>query len=92
MRKNVLVLLIGIFFVSFLLVSCDKGGIEGDVKEFAEKLCECEKMDGDEKMKCLEEFDKMEEEIEKKVKELDEAEQDKLQDLYEETLKNCLKE
>ncbi|HBS88147.1 MAG: hypothetical protein A2W91_05270 [Bacteroidetes bacterium GWF2_38_335] len=86
--KNLTLLIVAIFAISFILPSCG-GGLEGDVKALAEKRCECKKLDGDDKDKCKDELDEMEEGLEKKVKDMDKGEQEKLEKVYKETYEAC---
>lgn len=93
MKKSMLFLMAGMFLFS-LLTSCG-GGIDSEVKDLAEKRCECKKLEKEDKeddaTKCYEEMEKTEDELEKKMKDLDEKEQDRLEDLYDETYKACKK-
>lgn len=90
MKKNLLFLVAAIFVLGF--VSSCGGNMDSKVKELAEKKCECKKIENDEEaQKCYEELEKKEVELEKEIKDLDEKEQERLEDLYKETYKACKK-
>ena len=85
MKKYIFILLSS----TFLLFSC--GGLESQVEALAEKECECDSMEGDERRECRKEANEME----KKFKEaLDEAnpkpsEMEELEKLYKDKKHEC---
>lgn len=86
MKKVVLTL--SAFALVAMFAAC--GGPAADGKKLAEKRCECKKMEkGEDKDKCKEERDKMEEEMEQKYKDADEETLQKFDDAYDEVMKNC---
>ena len=63
MKKYIFILLSS----SFLLFSC--GGLESQVEALAEKQCECDSMEGDERRECEKELNEMEKKFKKAMDE-----------------------
>ena len=85
-KRKILVLFTSIFIFAF---GC--GGIDSDVVALAEKECECETLKGIEQDRCDEEYDEMEEKLDTRLDDMDidEAEEERLENLYEDTYEKC---